>query len=305
LADPITGATPQRSASGIGSYQTPEDPPPFGVGPDGQVHVRSTPNPVLIDPPYSPPPWEGVGPGDRGAGPSGPTPGGGGAVSLQQTPQPPTLEATGTEEAAAPPETPPIISGLGEEVDAIINQSPSLKRLWEQAQKNGWRIELDTSQKSWASKDNSTIYINPNDVQSQGAARPGALASLLSHELGHAGTPFPPDVPGRTREEFVDRNVQQALLHEGAAALTNLEARAEILARGGPDIGVRGGLDEFYLDVFSRYQQGPPQGLTRDQAIQLLGQFMGAEPEMKNGANKQEVFEILYGQVWDEAHSND
>ncbi len=88
------------------------------------------------------------------------------------------------------------------------------------------------------------------------------------------------------------------------AALANLEARAEILASGGPDIGVRGGLDEFYQDVYDRLHSNPPQ-LTREQAIRELADYMAAEPELDNGTNKQEALEMYFGSKWDEAHSID
>jgi hypothetical protein len=300
MADPISGSAPRPSASGIGSYQTPPDEeeqrPPFGVGPNGEVHVRSTPNPVVIDPPPSSAPWEGIGPGDPGVNSGGGGGGGGQAVIPG-----PMVVGPDQPEPQRPP-APPIKTGLGAEVDEIVNKSPHLKQLWADAQRNGWKIQLTSDGKSHADKESGTIFINLNDVKTKGDGRDAAIASLLSHEMGHAGTPFPPDMRGRDREDYVQKNTEQALRHEGEAALANLIARDEIKSNGGPDIGVRGGLDEFYDDVYNRFKSGE---LTREQAVQLLAEFMAAEPDADYGANKRELLEIYYGNKWDDTHSID
>ena len=308
MSNSVTGLPQRQSGSGIGSYQIPEETPI--EGPEQSINIMATPPPDVFEP-YAPAPWEGVGPGDRGAGPSGPALGGGGGPAQQA--QGPTETSAVTEtEAAAAPATTKLTTGEGEGVDNAVNHilehhSPQLQALIAKAKAEGWEIKFTSDPdggKSAADPKSKTVTINLSDVQTQGEGRPAAIVSLLSHEMGHVGSPFPEDATGRTREEFVEKNVDLSLLHEGEAALANLEARAEILASGGPDIGVRGGLDEFYQDVYDRLHSNPPQ-LTREQAIRELADYMAAEPELDNGTNKQEALEMYFGSKWDEAHSID
>jgi hypothetical protein len=227
---------------------------------------------------------------------------GGGPAGPQPRPEPPfsvNPSAGPTQSGPAPP----INSGLGPEIDKLLNLSPTLRDLWAKAQAQGWKIELTNEGKSLADEKSKRLYINVNDVLTQGLGRPAAIASLLAHEIGHAATAYPPDLRGATREEFIQKNVEQGLRHEAAAAMVNLEARAEIAVNARVDIGVRGGLDEFYLDVWDRMHRTPP--LTREEAISEIAQYMAEEPDARNGTSKRETLEIYYGDKYDDTHSND
>ena len=143
----------------------------------------------------------------------------------------------------APKEARRIISGAGAAVDEMINKSPSLRQLWQDAKDRGWRIEFRDRGGSAADPNKSIVWIDRNDIKDVKHFETH-MASLLSHEIGHAGTPYKPVVQSPKEDVYVQKNTAQSMEHEGAAAFHNARARDEIKANGGPDIGIRGGFDD-------------------------------------------------------------
>ena len=290
-----------RSAEVQDDTSVPPEETPVEGAPDA-IDFVETPPPVLESDPWNPP-WAGV---DMGNGTVPVTGGGvGGPAAPTVNPQqgvagaepgvkrPAPAIATGLEKVNGPDRK------LADEVNKILSQSPHLRELWAKAQANGWKVEFVKEGKSEANPNPPpTVRINLSDVSTQGPGRAEGIAALMAHEMGHAGTPFPPALQGRNENEYVQKNTEQVLRHEGEAALANLIARDEIRAAGGPDIGVRGGLDEFYDNVYERLKQGPPEGLSRDEAVSLLAEFMGAEPEAWDGTNKREYWEGQFREKW-------
>jgi hypothetical protein len=251
------------------------------------------------------PPWAVPDPVNVGGGTAPPTSVGGGGPAEPAVKPPPVAGPESTPEAGPKREAPPITTGLEKvkgpdkklaaEVNEILSHSKHLREIWAKAQANGWKLQFVTDRKSEANPGPPpTVSINLKDVKTEGPGRAAAIAALIAHEVGHAGTPFPPLLNGRNENEYVEKNTEQALRHEGAAALANLKAREEIKKETGIDIGVRGAFDEFYDDVYRRMKLGPPEGLTPDQGISMLGQFMGAEPEQEDGTTKREAYEEMY-----------
>ena len=199
-----------------------------------------------------------------------------------------------------------LFSGAGPEVDDILNRSPSLRRLWEEAQAAHWQIEYRNDGKgSHADRVNKVVSIDWKSIGAGGdpAAK---LASLLSHEMGHAGTPYAGEarVEGATRDEYVHRNTQRELAHEGAAAFINARTRDEILASGGPDIEIRGGFDEEYTRIYDQYKAG---NISQEEAISRMTYFMALEPQAVEAGRyltKQEVLERQYNGEWDQREAN-
>jgi hypothetical protein len=284
---------------------SPSDPPP--LPPDGSFDPDHGFSLHLHEPPPEPPenigveddPWSAVpAPDDPNLFPPD---GGGGRLPGDQAPPPIPVDGPKRPEPPKPPAG-PIVSGLGPEVDKILNLSPYLRELWATAKANGWHIELlHNNDKSFAQVGSKTLFINPADVKTQGAGRPGQLATLAAHEMGHAMQP-PSSRTTRgvsNEEDYVKKNIERMSKDEGEAALVNLIVREQIRDAGGPnmgpDIGVRGGLDEFYEDVYKRFKSGE---LSWDEASVELGKFMAEEPEMKDGTSKQEVWEEQLRDEW-------
>ncbi len=124
------------------------------------------------------------------------------------------------------------------------------------------------------------------------------MASLLSHEIGHAGTPYKPVVQSPKEDVYVQKNTAQSMEHEGAAAFHNARARDEIKADGGPDIGIRGGFDDEYIRIYEQYKSGQ---ISETEAISRMSYFMALEPQAVEGGRyltKQEVAEREWRERW-------
>jgi hypothetical protein len=191
---------------------------------------------------------------------------------------------------------------LDQKVEDLLDLSPSLRRLWEIAKNAGWELEMTNEGKSRAVKsDPPKVLINPADIK-EGGDPFAKMASLVAHEMGHAGTPYQEQIESDNKAEFIARNTAKDLQHEGAAAFINAKARDEIIASGGPDIGIRGGLDEWYISVYEDYKAGR---ITESQAIDRMAELMAYEPDHEHGWNKQELLEAKYEEEWKRAHGND
>jgi hypothetical protein len=234
---------------------------------------------------------------------------GGGAGGPAVRPEFPGPVVTGPDEAKPKQEAPRITTGLGKEVDDIINMSPTMRELWAKAQKENWKIEFTDKISSRADPKGKTIFLNKNDVNrvDQSPAQIAAkLTSLLSHEIGHAATPFSPTLRGRTREEFVEKNTEQDVRHEATASFLNAQARWEIKNGdpAGPDIGVRGGFDEEYLKIYDRYLYGD---LTQEQAIAEMAAWAAKEPRRHDDGTvgtTEEVFARRNAKYYEDNYPN-
>jgi hypothetical protein len=212
------------------------------------------------------------------APPSGGGGGGGGAGAPPVIPEPPrpSIET----QPPPPDEGPkPIKTGLGDKIDDILNRSPSLRKQWEEAQAKGWRIELAAyGSGSRADPNKQRIFIDEQDLAKGGHD----IASLLSHEMGHAATDFPEplDPKAHPKDEYVTTTVQGEMEHEGAAAFANARARDEIMhsdgnTEDGPDVGIRGKFDDEYIAIYERYKSGE---ISEKQAKAEMTEVMSREP---------------------------
>jgi type VI secretion system secreted protein VgrG len=191
---------------------------------------------------------------------------------------------------------------LDQKVEDLLDMSPSLRRLWEIATNAGWKLELTNEGKSRAEAGKPPrVLINPADIK-EGGDPFAKMASLVAHEMGHSGTPYQPQIEADNQAEFVAKNVAKDLQHEGAAAFINAKVRDEIIANGGPDIGIRGGLDEWYISVYEDYKAGR---ITESQAIDRMAELMAYEPDHEDGWNKREILEAQYEEEWKRTHGND
>ena len=211
-------------------------------------------------------------------------------------------------DAGAPGEPDKITTGMGAEVDGIINKSPTLRQLWHDAKAAGWEIKfVEGGKGSQADPKTKEVSINLGDIRNKDDLSE-KIVSLLAHEIGHAATPFKPIEDASTRQEFIDKNTANAMEHEGAAAFANARARDEILNNGGPDIGIRGGFDPEYIALYEDWKasQGGPNPMSEAEAIAIMTTWMAAEPqrERPDGSfmSKAEVAEEKLGQQWDERH---
>lgn len=175
-------------------------------------------------------------------------------------------------ESEDPPELKgkPIESGLGPDVDAQVNRSPTLRQDWEQLSDDNWRMENgDPGAGSRCDTENKVITLDPNLAND-----PNAGAATVAHEIGHASGPgVDPDPSNFSNpDDYADHMTDQSLTDEGRATLKNGQARQEILNNGGDDIGYPGNPNNTpaYDDIVQRVNNGE---LTPEQGASEIGKI--------------------------------
>jgi type VI secretion system secreted protein VgrG len=231
---------------------------------------------------------------------------GGGLGGPPVRPELPVTVGPSSEGKKAP--APPITTGLGKAVDDLINKSPTLRELWAQAQKNGWQIQITETGRTEANPENKIITISKSSVsRDTPELMAQKFASVLSHELGHAGTPYPPkNLRIDTCEAYVNTYAKLGIDHEAAAAFANAEARWEIMYGDGPllgpDIGIRGEFDDKYIDIHTRFKAGE---ISKEEALEEMAVWAAKETRGYGDGRvgtTEEVFRAAYEREWDEKH---
>jgi len=159
---------------------------------------------------------------------------------------------------------PTVTTGLGVEVDSLINNSPLISRDIRRLQNEGYTIEYgDPGAGSFVDRDQQRIVIDPNTPSTE------AVARSLAHEVGHAvHEPNFVGTDGLSRADYVEHNTRESLRDEANAILYQLEVRNEILAAGAPDIGVSGAQSAQYIRIAESGLLDQPAG--REQAIEQI-----------------------------------
>lgn len=133
--------------------------------------------------------------------------------------------------APAPASDPPTANtGLGNDVDALVAQSPSLLGDLDALGQQGWSVDYGTAGAgSYANRQTKSIVLDGN-LKGHAAQ----ATQVLAHEVGHATYPYVADLSSKAAY------VQGTLADEGAATLNNILVQKEIIAASGPDIGIAG-----------------------------------------------------------------
>jgi type VI secretion system secreted protein VgrG len=193
----------------------------------------------------------------------------------------------------------PVVTGLGADVDALANQSPTLQADLARLQRDGWRIVYGTP-------GGGSFTTRPNTITIDGALRgnPQAVVQALSHETGHARYTPEPQVPmtGLTRDQYVSQNTQRDLRDEGAATLENARVRDELRQTSGSDVGIAGTRPNDYQQIYEQRQSG---AITEEQARDQIGTIYGQNETTSNShQNSHDYYSQQYGDAWDHAHPN-
>jgi type VI secretion system secreted protein VgrG len=115
-------------------------------------------------------------------------------------------------------------------MQAVIDKSPTLKKDLAILKQDKWDIEYGPAGGgSFANRNNNKITID-GDLQND----PLGAAEIIAHEVGHARYPHVEDRSSKAAY------VGGYLADEGAATLKNIQVQREIIANGGPDIGLAG-----------------------------------------------------------------
>lgn len=154
-------------------------------------------------------------------------------------------------------------TGLGQDVDDIAAQSPTLQKDLADLKKDGWVIkDGPAGGGSHASRDQKVITID-----SALKSDPKQATQVLAHEVGHAKYPFKDDRSGKAAF------LKGTLGDEGAATMKNIEVQREIVKNGGPDIGIAGNPANHpkYNAAYDQYLKDGNAGAARDKIGQIFG----------------------------------
>lgn len=194
---------------------------------------------------------------------------------------------------------PTVATGLGADVDALVNLSPTLAKQVEQLQKDGWSIQYGPAGGgSYANRREKRIVIDSNE---RGNA--ALVSQTIAHEAGHAMYTLPAEVPmeGRSRQEYVEANVQRHLRDEAEATMNNMKVRDEILLGGGPDIGVAGANAKQYEQTWQDYRSG---AIDRNTARERIANAFGDERTSTTGEDYRTYYGKPYEDAWDQVHTS-
>ena len=165
---------------------------------------------------------------------------------------------------SAPPAAPLGIDKLlGADAAAITAKSPSLTADLKTLEAEGWKIQYGPAGGgTFCDKEKKVITIDANE---KGNAT--ALVQSLSHEAGHARYSYTPDYTSSKTY------LEGTLGDEGQATLSNIRAQREILAAGGPDIGIAGNVanQKAYNAAYDRYVKTGDAATARHEIGQIYG----------------------------------
>lgn len=198
-------------------------------------------------------------------------------------------------------------SGLGSDVDKIMDKSPTLSKNVADLKKSGWTIKYGEKGKgSYTDSESKTIVFDPEEKSD-----PKMLVQTLAHESGHALYTRDPEVgmEGLTKEQYVQKNLMSHLKDEGEATITNLQVREEIMkATGGSDgkskeltdIGIAGSQGKKYEELCAKY----PDPKDRDKLREEIGKVYakGEHPSTRPTIDYGQYYSKPYEDEWDKQH---
>lgn len=194
-------------------------------------------------------------------------------------------------------------SGLGKDVDDIVNKSPTLKANIEALQKQGYSISYGEKGKgTYVNKGAKSIVIDENSKDN-----PMGVVQSLAHESGHAL--YTADAyqgfDGKTKDEYVKANVNSNLKDEGEATIMNLIVREELMkADPKMDIGVAGAQAEKYKELYAKNKDKISDPKERDALRQTIGDAFadGEHPSTDPSKTYRQYYGKTYEDHWDKHH---
>lgn len=164
-----------------------------------------------------------------------------------------------------------MLGGFDDSVRDMVKQSPSLRGEMLRLECDGYTVVPGPAGDGSATDvSGKTITIaSPRDAES--------MVRSMAHEAGHAIGDRPASIPiteTMTRDEYVRLSVENDMLGEGDATFNNAKVRDEIIAAGGPDIGISGTQTAAYEQVYADFKAG---AINQAEAVERMGALVGSE----------------------------
>ena len=176
----------------------------------------------------------------------------------------PGAAAGAPKNSAKPISKPAVTTGFGDDVDQLASKSPTLTNDLKKLKDDGWTLkEGNEGWGTMANRKTQTITVDKGALND-----PARTVQLLSHESGHAMYTPKDDFSSR------DAYLNSKLSDEGAATLNNIKVQREILANGGPDIGISGNPanQKSYNSIYDSVKSGK---MTETEAQSKIGRIFG------------------------------
>jgi type VI secretion system secreted protein VgrG len=168
-------------------------------------------------------------------------------------------------------ELPGMTTGMSDDALKLAGRSPEMTEQLEDLRDDGWQVVLGTpGGGSSCNKSAKIITMDPNNLTNA-----GDTIRTMAHEAGHAGYEKTTDLS--SREAYLNGELGD----EGQATLNNIEIQREILANGGPDIGISGNSANHaaYNAAFDEYEKTGDEAAARDAIAAIFG--AGEVPSVK------------------------
>ncbi|WP_159851282.1 hypothetical protein [Nocardia sp. CY41] len=188
--------------------------------------------------------------------------------------------------------TPPVVTGLGAKVDALVALSPKTAQRLDDIYRAGYTIRRGSfSGGSYMYREEKTITIALD--------WPRLTVASLLHELGHAHPDNPAaaqlsrPIPyrGEKRDDWVEAAVALRLRDEAHANFIALEGLDEIRRNGGPLIHLYSANARTHTDIYDRHRRGE---LSKEDAINQMARLIASEKASTTGQKYEDYYGDFY-----------
>jgi hypothetical protein len=193
-----------------------------------------------------------------------------------------------------------VTTGLGDDIDALVNKSPDLVYKIQDLQRTNWRIGYSIGGGGHSNPFGNLITVNGLATSSE------KIVDALAHEIGHCHpsnpnrkrdeSPFDKQWRKHSGDEWIDFHVEKMMRSEADAFISVLTARSQILDNGGPDI-VSDPVVRNMSPIFQRYRDNE---ISYEDAVQQMlpdiKEMVTAEG-VKGVDNYRRFYERKY-QIW-------
>ena len=174
-------------------------------------------------------------------------------------------------------------------IQAIIAKPPTLQADLEALDAQGWRVEYGPAGGGDKVKRGDKIIVIDGNIKNN----PIKAVTAISYEVGHAQYPYVPDYSSKTAY------LSGAFANEGAATMKNIQAQREIMANGGPDIGLAGNPANH-----AAYNTAYDQYLLDGNAAAARSAIGGVFATGEKTSNTGQTYQDYYGGWYDQNFGN-